>query len=179
MELTKYKLKNGDQLVLRKATLDDAEGMLDYIKEVCQESENLTFTVDEFNIGAEKQKEILSHSIESDNDLFLLGVIENKIISSLNFVGGKRSRIYHAGEFGMAVRKEKWNLGIGGLMIDSLLDWSKKNNIIRKINLRVRADNKSAVHLYKRKGFKGEGTISRGFFVDGEFVDLLAMGYEI
>ena len=179
METKSYKLKNNDQLVLREAELEDAKDMLRYIRQVSQESENLTFTANEFNVTVEKQEEILKNSNESLNDLYLLGLIDNEIVSSINYVGGKRSRIKHFGEFGMAVRKEKWNLGIGGLMIDALFDWAERTKIIRKINLKVRIDNEAAVHLYENKGFKTEGKISRGFSTNSGFVDLVCMGIEI
>ena len=179
METANFILKNNDRLVLREARQEDAERMLSYVKKISHESKNLTFTSDEFTLTAEKQKEIFENCKDSDNDLYLLGFIDGEIVSSINFVGGKRSRINHSGEFGMAVKKDKWNLGIGGLMLDVLVDWSKNTKIIRKINLRVREDNEPAIHLYEKKGFIVEGKISRGFQVDGEFIDHVCMGLSI
>ncbi len=179
METSNFILKNNEHLVLREASQEDAEGMLSYVKKISLESKNLTFTPDEFTLTAEKQKEIFINSKNSDNDLYLLGFIDDEIVSSINFIGGKRSRINHAGEFGMAVKKDKWNLGIGGLMLDVLVDWSKNTKMIRKINLRVREDNKPAIHLYEKKGFITEGKISRGFQIDGKFIDHVCMGLSI
>lgn len=51
--------------------------------------------------------------------------------------------------------------------------------IIRKINLRVRSDNHSAISLYKKSGFVSEGTITREFFINGKFFDAIHMGLEI
>lgn len=71
------------------------------------------------------------------------------------------------GEFGMSVREESSGRGIGGLLLDALIDWGRRSAIVTKINLRVRTDNERAIHLYESRGFGCEGTISRDFVVEG------------
>jgi len=97
----------------------------------------------------------------------------------LNYSGGRRSRIEHTGEFGVTVKKDYWGLGIGRLIIESMIDWAKGTGIIRKINLRVRSDNERGIKLYASLGFKQEGLITRDMCVDGEFYDSVAMGLEL
>ncbi|NQF14857.1 GNAT family N-acetyltransferase [Brevibacillus sp. HB1.3] len=72
----------------------------------------------------------------------------------LCFRGGIRSRTQHVGEFG-----------------ESLLEWAKESKVIRKINLKVRSDNDSAIHLYKKLGFKEIGTLTREFLIGDTFYD--------
>jgi RimJ/RimL family protein N-acetyltransferase len=64
-------------------------------------------------------------------------------------------------------------------MVDYLIDWARNTQIIRKINLEVRISNKWAIHLYESLGFKIEGVITRGFFLNEVFHDLYMMGLEI
>ncbi len=174
-----YKLKNNENILIREASPDDAKEILIYVDQISAESDNLTFGPGEFNIALDNEMDLLRKSNESSNDIFFLGYIDNKIVSSISFFGGKRPRIEHVGEFGMAVIKDKWKLGIGSLMVDRLLEWSKESGIIKKINLHVRADNQSAIYLYKKKGFKEVGKLTRAFIIDGEYIDHLCMGYEI
>ncbi len=174
-----HKLKNNENILIREASPDDAKEMLIYVDQISGESDNLTFGPGEFKITLDKEKDLLRNYNESSNDIFLLGFIGNKIVSSINYFGGKRPRVVHVGEFGMAVIKDKWNLGIGSLMVDSLLEWSKENGITKKINLHVRADNQPAIYLYRKKGFKEVGIVSRGFIINGEYIDHLCMDYEI
>jgi len=79
----------------------------------------------------------------------------------------------------MSVRKQYWGLGIGSLMLDTLIDWARHTQIVKKINLRVRTDNQRAILLYERKGFAKEGTIHKEILLDGSYFDHHWMGLEL
>lgn len=79
---------------------------------------------------------------------------------------------------GIVVLKDYWNLGIGYNLISTAVMLSKKAGL-KKINLDTRIDNTKAVNLYKKLGFKEEGRITRGTFINNKFYDLLVMGLEI
>lgn len=111
--------------------------------------------------------------------MFIVAEIEGKIVGNLSFSGGPRQRIAHAGELGVCVLKEYWGQGIGTKLIEYLIDWCKESGIIRKINLRVRSDNYSAIHIYKKLGFNEEGLITRDFFINERFYDSISMGFII
>jgi putative acetyltransferase len=64
--------------------------------------------------------------------------------------------------------------GIGGLLLRRAIDDAWARGFLR-IELTVRADNLPAQALYERAGFAVEGTLRRGFRVDGEFFDGCAM----
>jgi RimJ/RimL family protein N-acetyltransferase len=174
-----HHLPDGRMLMIREAVPDDARALLDYIAAVGGESDFLTFGAGEFELTEEQEKEVLKRFNDADNELYIIGLIDDDIVSALSFSAGRRARVRHAGEFGMTVRKEYWGLGIGALMLDTLIDWGPTTGIISKINLKVRTDNERAVRLYKRKGFVIEGTISRGIFLDGRYFDHYWMGLEV
>jgi len=169
MDQATHILRNGLELVIREATAEDARSVLDYVQQVCGESDFLSFGPGEFELSEQKEKEFLENSRETNNQLYMLGLINGTIISTLSFSGGQRNRIKHCGELGMTVQKQYWGIGIGKLMLDALIAWAKDTNIIKKINLRVRTDNKRAILLYERKGFVKEGTIRKEIFIDGKF----------
>ena len=64
-------------------------------------------------------------------------------------------------------------------MLDTLINWARKNEVVKKINLRVRTDNQRAILLYERKGFVIEGTISKEILLDGKYFDQHWMGLEL
>jgi RimJ/RimL family protein N-acetyltransferase len=179
MEQISHKLGNGVEIVIREAKADDAGSILYYVQKVCGESQFLTFGPGEFMLTDLEEKEIIKKSNETDNQLFMLGLINGKIISTLNFSGGQRPRIKHCGEFGMSVQRQFWGIGIGSLMLETLFSWAKNNGIIKKINLRVRTDNNRAISLYERSGFLKEGTIRKEIVIDGNFYDHYWMGLEL
>jgi RimJ/RimL family protein N-acetyltransferase len=163
-------------LNIRIGNEEDASRYVDYLDKVSRESDYLTFGEGEVSVEVDKQREIIRQFRESDNQLFLIAECNGEIVGNLTFRGGIRPRTKHVGEFGISVRKEYWGLGIGKKLIQYLLEWAKESGVIRKINLKVRCDNETAINLYKKFGFKEEGLLTREFLIDNQFFDALMMG---
>jgi len=179
MEPRKYELKNGHALLIREAAIEDARAILDYVEDISGESDFLTFGPGEFKLNEAEEEDVLRKYRDSANQLYVLGLIDDTIVTSLIFSAGHRPRLRHSGEFGMSVRKQYWGLGIGSLMLDALIHWARATQIVKKINLRVRTDNQRAIHLYERKGFVNEGTIRKEIFLNGTYFAQHWMGLEL
>ena len=172
-------LKSDSSIAIRKATKSDAKAMLEYINKISSESDNLTFGKGEFPLTLEQEENFIDNISRQDNAIFIIAEIDGKIIGNLNFSGGTKPRIAHTGEFGVSVLKDYWGQGVGTYLIKYLINWSKESDIIRKINLRVRSDNYSAIHVYKKLGFIEEGLITRDLLINGSFYDSISMGMKI
>lgn len=172
-------LKNGDAVVIRKARSTDAKEILDYVNIISSESDFLTFGQGEFIMSLEQEEKFLENAYMQNNALYIIAIIDKKIVGTLNFSAGTRPRIAHTGEFGVSVLKEYWGNGIGTELIKYMLEWGKQSEIVRKINLKVRRDNFSAIHLYKKMGFVQEGVLTRDLQINGTFYDSILMGYTI
>ena len=179
LQMKQAKLINGDIVIIKPAKKSDAIGILDYVNTISSESDFLTFGQGEFIMSVEQEEELLDYTSRQNNAIYLVAEIGGKIVGTLNFAAGKRPRKVHTGEFGVSVLKEHWGNGIGTQLIQYLIEWSKQSKIIRKINLRVRNDNLSAIHIYKKLGFTVEGVITRDFKIKERFYDALFMGYTI
>lgn len=175
----RLRLKSGQELEIREAVAEDADNLLRYVEAISGESDNLTFGPGEFSVTLAQEEEYLTAQQKRSNSIYLLGLVDNEIATSLSFAGRVRKRMKHAGELGMSVRKMQWNKGIGTVMISTFLEWCRQTEEIRKVNLKVRVDNLVAFHLYEKAGFKVEGRISREFQIEGQFIDTLVMGLEI
>ena len=169
-------LKNGEKIVIRKAVQLDAKDLIDYFHKIAGQSNNLTFGEGELDVTLAQEEEMIENVSKADNKLFLVVLKDEKIIGNLSFMGGNRPRTQHMGNLGMTVLKSYWGQGIGGALLEYLIDWSKNNPIIRKINLQVKVDNENAIKLYEKYNFKNEGRIERFFLIAGEFFDVYSMG---
>ncbi|MTK12437.1 MAG: GNAT family N-acetyltransferase [Clostridiaceae bacterium] len=167
---------NQEKIIIRKANQSDSKALIKYLNIIGGETDFLTFGLGEFGRTVEQEEEFIKNTLEKDNSLFIIAEINGKVIGNLNFSGGPRQRNAHVGEFGVSVLKEYWGNGIGEELIRYLVNWSKNSGIIRKINLRVRTDNKAGINLYKKIGFSEEGVLKRDYLINGEFYDSLAMG---
>ncbi|QDS32663.1 GNAT family N-acetyltransferase [Brevibacillus brevis] len=173
------KLKSGQSVIIRLAELADAEALVAFIHRVSGETDNLSFGSQEWTVTPDEQKENIKRCLEAHNQLCLIAEVDGRVVGNLTFRGGIRSRTQHVGEFGISVLKEFWGSGVGRLLLESLLEWAKRSKVIRKINLKVRSDNDSAIRLYKKLGFKEFGTLTREFMIEDTFYDCLYMGIEI
>jgi RimJ/RimL family protein N-acetyltransferase len=167
-----YILENGDTLIIRRGTVEDAVRLSHYISRVAGQSDFLTFEPGEVtginNTSHEK--------LPTASGLVLLAEVNGRLVGNLNFMRGARSKIWHSGEFGITVDKLFWGQGIGRKLIACLLEWARKQKNIRKINLKVRSDNERAIALYKCMGFEEEGLLRREFYSKEIFYDALCMG---
>ena len=164
---------------LRHAEPADAGAILAYLRQMGSESPNVTFGAEGIPLDEEAEAAHIAQVSQADNAIFLLAIADGGIIGALTFSGGNRSRTRHMGEFGVSVLKAWWGRGVAGALLDALLAWARQGGVVRKINLRVRADNTRAIALYERLGFVREGRSTRDLWVDDAFHDGLIMGIEI
>ncbi len=179
MDSGRQLLRDRRMLLVGDAQVEDARAILEYVEEISGESDFLSFGPGEFGLSESEERDVLRKYQELENHLFILGLIEDRIITSLSFSAGHRPRNRHSGEFGMSVRQEYWGLGIGSFMLDALIEWARNRGIVRKINLRVRTDNQRAIQLYERKGFVNEGTIHKEIRLGDSYFDHHLMGLEL
>jgi RimJ/RimL family protein N-acetyltransferase len=67
-------------------------------------------------------------------------------------------------------------VGLGTAMLTKLIELAKKERLHR-IGLSVIVDNKRAINLYRKFGFKIEGVMKDAYFgEDGKYHDELVMG---
>ena len=177
--MEQIKSRNGNTVVIREARKSDATQLVEYINTISGESDFLTFGPGEFGMSIEQEESFLDNVTKHKNAIYLIAEAGGKIVGGLNFSGGARPRVAHTGEFGVSVLKEYWGNGIGTELIKYLISWCKQTGIIRKVNLRVRTDNVTAIQIYKKLGFTEEGVKTRDFQIKDKFYDSLSMGLDI
>lgn len=170
---------SAEDILIREATSEDAEKLLDYLEKVSAETDYLTFGPGEFQLTRDQEQDTLDSYALRTNALYLVAEADGRIVGSLNFSGGSRPRTAHTGEFGISVLKAYWGRHIGKVLLKALIRWAERSGTIRKINLQVREDNERAIRLYTSLGFVREGRISRDLLVNGRFYDSVMMGLSI
>lgn len=176
MQAREFDLRSGDRLVIREVAVAEASTLLDYVAVISGESNYLSFGPGEFELTESEEEDFIRQCLDADNHLLIEGIVAGTLVSLLHFAAGHRPRMRHAGEFGMSVLESHWGLGIGSLMMDTLVDWARATGIVTKINLRVRTDNHRAIRLYLGKGFTTEGTIRRELRIGDDYFDFYWMG---
>lgn len=174
--MKKYYLKDNREYLIREIKSTDAKKFINYRNTLADETTYLRASKSELNLNLEAQIKTIHNFIYSDNQYSLIAELDGIIIGNLQFRGGSYQRTKHAGEFGISVLKDFWGNRIGYNLLTQLIEWVKDSKVVKKINLEVREDNKTAIILYKKLGFKLEGTITKNFYTEGKYYDSHIMG---
>lgn len=82
----------------------------------------------------------------------------------------------HIGKLSIAVAPACQGQGIGGRLMDQIIELAERWFCLRKLALTVLAANEQAVNLYKSRGFEVEGLLRMDIIVDGVPSDVYPMG---
>ena len=94
----------------------------------------------------------LKEEVENENSSYIIGKINNEIIG---FAGLKKI-FDQADIMNIVIKKTYRNQGIGTLLLENLIFLAKDLNILN-LFLEVNEQNKPAIHLYEKLGFKKLG----------------------
>jgi len=169
-------LKDGRRISIRHANVADAANHLKCIEACLRSGEGLVRLFDEWDRTEREHREAIRKALYSPREIIILAINERTIIGGLDFRSSKRSRLAHTGDFGMAIRKEWRGIGVGSILLSTLMDWAESNPDIEKVSLRVLASNAPAIALYKKLGFVEEGRLLREVkYENGLYSDELIM----
>jgi RimJ/RimL family protein N-acetyltransferase len=162
-------------LTVSEARPADAVSLLNHARQVARESEFLSAGPDERALTPEAQVAFLRRLQTSDAGFVLKGTIDGRLVAVLSVVRPTQPRLRHRAEFGLTVRAAHWGHGIGRRMGEVAIAVAAERGV-RKLNLRVRADNRRAIRLYQALGFSREGISPRALRVRGRFFAEIMMG---
>ena len=143
-------------ITIERARPSDAAGLLEFLKLVGSETNNLTFGAEGVPFTAEAEEAFLKSIEDSSDDIMLIAKVNGKIIGNASLSRLPR-RMQHRGDFSVAVAKEYWNCGVGSRLLQEIISFAKAQNFAI-IDLQVRSDNLGAIHVYEKYGFKKIGT---------------------
>ena len=107
--------------------------------------------------------------------LSLVAERDVRIVASAGLHPMPQLRRRHAALLGISVAREAQGQGVGTALMQALCDYADGWAQILRIELNVFTDNERAIALYRRFGFRHEGT-HRGFALrHGQFADVNAM----
>jgi RimJ/RimL family protein N-acetyltransferase len=174
-----FTLADGRPLVIKEAEIADAAAVVTTLNRIGGQTDFLTFGENGFNISVEAEESVIVIFKERPNALMLLAMVEDHLAGILTFEGGPRPRLEHTGEFGISLLQAYWGLGIGTKLLEIMIEWARGSGVVKKINLRVHEQNRQAISLYEKMGFRQEGVITRDYLIDGQFYANIFMGLSI
>lgn len=169
-----YTLKNSEKVTVRLAEDHDFEGCLSILESVV--SEKIYIMTD--RVDDRKREQLRSMISENkEGGMFAVAVLRDILVGTIDFRKVSSSpRADHLKDLGMSVIKEYRSIGVGYALLDFAVKWAREHNI-EKLTLGVFSTNTSARSFYTRFGFREEGINRKFAKINGDYVDLIYMGY--
>ena len=140
-----------DALTIERGTPADAAELIDYLKTICGETDNLSLGPDDFPFTVETEAAYLERQAGSTDHALFVARYNGKIVGDASLSRGPR-RMSHRGELGVSVVRAMWSKGIGTALIGRILAFARENGL-EQVFLEVRSDNARAIRLYEKQGF--------------------------
>lgn len=111
-----------------------------------------------------------------DGHRALLACVEQEVVGVIGLhQQPASSRRRHVAAIGMCVHDDWQGKGVGSALMQAAIELADRWLNLTRLELNVFTDNTAAIGLYKKFGFKVEGTHERYAFRDGAFTDAYAM----
>ncbi len=158
---------------IREGRPEDAEAVLAYTKIVGGETDNLTFGAEGLGVTPEQEAEFLRGIKENPRAVFLCAWKDGELIGT-GYLEAMNRRMKHRSRLAISILKSEWNKGVGSEMMKRLIAFARGIGV-ELVELEVRSDNKRAIHLYEKFGFKRIGTSPAFFRIGDEYIDFELM----
>ena len=140
------------ELKIRCATHDDAQMLIDYLRETCGETKFLVKEQEEIQLTLEQEYAFIDSNNNSEDSLLLLGFLDGEYVGNCSLMGKGTLRAKHRAGVGIAFKLKYTNLGIGKIMLGKLIEVAKEKGL-EQLELEVVANNARAIHVYEKNGF--------------------------
>ena len=173
-------LKDGRPCVIRNATEQDAEQVLDTFIRTHAQTEFLTTYPDETRFTVEQEREYLKKKTESTREAELVAEVDGTIAGTAGIdLIRAADKTKHRASFGISIDEAWWGLGIGRALTEGCIECAKGAGYLQ-LELEAVAANERAVSLYRRAGFTEFGRNPKGFRTrDGRWQELVLMRLEL
>ncbi|TFF97078.1 MAG: N-acetyltransferase, partial [Promethearchaeota archaeon] len=168
----KFKLENGDIIIIRSIRRSDIDSVWRNFNEVVN-SEETPYPIF-YPVEAQFEKESWYNTLKRENELCI--VAENKDLERpMNVIGQcevtniEWDASAHVGNLGIIILNKYRDMGIGYHLIDNAIKESYYKNEKEKIILSCFSTNHRAIHLYKKIGFKKIGLRKNQFKINNTY----------
>lgn len=157
-------------MLIRKVKIEDAEKLINLIKEVEATSDFMLMEAGERKTTPEQQAKHLERIANQPNATILVAEKDNKLIGYMFVLGGTAQKTKHAAYIVIGILNDYRGQGVGTALFKHAEEWAKSQHITR-LELTAVTENAAGVALYKKSGFEIEGVKRNSLKINGNYVD--------
>ena len=166
------------EVKIAHAAVGDAPKVIEYLKIVGDETDNLSFSGDSIAINELDEANLIASISQMNNSCMILAWLDDQIIGIGSLEGLARPRFAHRSSLGVSVRKDFWGMGIGTYLIDELIEYAYRHNL-EVLDLEVIISNERAIKLYQSFGFEIIGEYKNYSKVNNSSLDAYIMTLDL
>lgn len=166
--------KKGHKVTIRAPRFSDLENVTDMINSIIIEDDYILL---DKQVDLDGQKKWLKKRLagnKSGDIAYLVAIIDNKVVGSVD-ISKRIGRASHTGGLGISIAKPFREEGLGTILMETILKLAKENLRVKVAYLEVLANNKRAIKLYEKMGFKEFGTLPKAVKVKNKYIDGINM----
>lgn len=173
------KLFGDKKITIRKATRHDLKNIKkfqDFINSLIEEDAKILMNN---KLTLKEEREFLKMTTErmkNKTKIYLIAECEDKIVGATD-IELERWRKNHIGGFGITISQGYRGMGLGKYLISEVIKLAEKELKPKPkiIQLEVFANNKPAIALYRKMGFKQVAKLPKQIHYKEKFIDALVM----
>lgn len=162
------------ETIFRVAEEVDAKAIIGLLNEVAKDTPYLTLDPKGTRISIKDQVDLIKQYEESDNSIMMLAESDDQIVGMATVYAIDNNRQSHVGEIGVSIVEEYWGYGIGSILTEELIEFARHSDL-KVLTLEVVTENKRAIQLYEKYGFKIVGTLTKRLRHEYHFFDTYVM----
>ncbi|WP_062057231.1 GNAT family N-acetyltransferase [Aquimarina longa] len=170
-----HQTKSGHTLIIREATPEDAEQLVALKLQYLKNTDTIPLFDYEYPNTVEDETNLIIKMHQQTNCLLLVAENNGNLVGNIDLTGSWRKKMQHTAMVGMGIHTEWQHQGIGTLLLQNVLAWTKWTQIIKTIWLEVYETNITGIALYKKMGFIPSGCIHNFFLEKEKYIDKITM----
>jgi len=172
-----FRAKDGRRVILREPRWEDLGDLLDFINSLVEEGADICR---EKIVTREEEADWLGRrlaAVEKGEVIHIAAEVDGKVVANSE-VTRRGGIMNHVGVLGIAIRNGYRGIGLGGELIKTLTEESRKAGM-KVLVLDVFDTNNVAKQLYQKSLFREAGRIPKGVLKKGKYIDLIRMTLEL
>lgn len=149
-------MEKKNAFTITRARPEDAAALLDYLKIVGGETDNLSFGADGVPLAPEEEQAYLRTQVDSPDHVQYLARVDGELIGTAS------------------LKRAWWGCGAASALTEAVLAFARENGFAQ-LDIEVRSDNVRAIRLYEKFGFRKLCTFPAFFRIGGQDIDFDVM----
>lgn len=167
-------LKDGTSAVLKSVDENEAEPLLAFMNKVYSETDFLALTAREVAaIDVNRQQATIAAYDKAKRGIMLAAYVNGEIVANCTVNMPAKEKESHRAGFGIAVKSEYRNKGLGAALLSTAIDFAQKVGY-EQLEADTVTENVNALLLYQKLGFEAVGRFPRACkLADGAYRDYI------